>query len=334
MSEFCEQRRVWVLLGSQRGDTHQVYALAGALGWDTEIKQLSSEKISSELFLPPWPDLVISAGYWTEKSALWIKHQSGGKTKCVHLGRSKVPLKHWDLLITTAQYFLPETKNILHNGLPLHGLSWRRLSEAADAWRPRLAALTTPSFALLLGGSTFGFPYTTRFASILADTLNQKLLIAQGSLMISTSKRTPLAFVEQLVKKLKFPYYQFTWMENKQENPYTAFLALADGVFVMGDSMTMLSEATFVNKPLYIIYPRGKQLWSDLRIGLGRLLLTIGSFFVPKKNRYQYAKFHDYLIEHGLAVYWDTSFESVRRNISPVDPLAQAVTKVKKLFSK
>ena len=130
--------RVWCLLGHKAGDNTQVSALANALGWQWrpihiharpwELAAHLSLRVtlagidrrrSSEL-VPPWPDLVISAGRRNEPVARWIQSRSGGLTRLIHIGRPWAPLSTYDLIVTTPQYNLPALSNIQHNTLPLH----------------------------------------------------------------------------------------------------------------------------------------------------------------------------------------------------------------------
>ena len=42
---------------------------------------------SAATLRPPWPDLVISCGVRNEPVCRWIRAQSGGHTRYVHVGR-------------------------------------------------------------------------------------------------------------------------------------------------------------------------------------------------------------------------------------------------------
>ena len=90
---------VWCLLGRKAGDNTQVRALAAALGWPAEEKQIFARPTellvhfqsgptlagidvdASSPLTAPWPDVVISAGRRNEPVARWIRSQSGGRTR-------------------------------------------------------------------------------------------------------------------------------------------------------------------------------------------------------------------------------------------------------------
>ncbi len=142
--------KVWVLLGTERGDNGQLTSLADALGWPYETKQLvynplnrcpnlllgasliSLDRRKSSPLTAPWPDLVIAASRHSVPVALWLKKRSGGRTRLVHLMYAQAPLDWFDLLITTPQYCLPPRPNVLHNTAPLNRIAPDRLAAAAS----------------------------------------------------------------------------------------------------------------------------------------------------------------------------------------------------------
>jgi len=75
----------------------------------------------------------------------------------VHLMHTQAPWEHFDLIITTPQYRLPERPNILHNTAPLTRVDPQRLAAAVADWAPRLAHLPRPFTALLVGGNSSTF---------------------------------------------------------------------------------------------------------------------------------------------------------------------------------
>src|SRR5262249_30589576 len=147
--------KVWVLLGAKAGGNGQMTSLADALGWPYEAKQLvynplnrcpnlllgasliSLNRRKSSLLTAPWPDLVIAASRRSVPVALWIKKQSGGRTRLVHLIHTQAPLDLLDLIITTPPYCLPPRPNILHNTAPLNRIAPDRLATAASLWETR-----------------------------------------------------------------------------------------------------------------------------------------------------------------------------------------------------
>jgi mitochondrial fission protein ELM1 len=262
--------RVWLLTGHKAGDNTQVVALAGALGWAFELKRFAYqpwELLSNRLLRvtlagidrpgssplePPWPDLIITAGRRNEPVARWIRRQSGGRTRLVHLGRPWAPLDCFDLIVATPQYFLPERPNILLNDLPLHRITPAGLAEVAARWEGHFADLSRPYWSVLLGGEGGPFVFTPEQAIRLAGWLNARLGEEGGSVLVTNSARTPAATYAAFLATLRAPLSVFHWGDPTEENPYQAYLALADRLVVTSESMSMLAEASATGKPLYI----------------------------------------------------------------------------------
>jgi len=269
----------WLLTGHKAGDNTQVTALADALGWPYTVKRFryrnyelltnrllgitlaGIDRASSSELAPPWPELVITAGRRNEPVARWIRRQSGGKTRLVHVGRPWAPLDSFDLIVSTPQYFLPDQQNVLNNNLPLHGVTTSRLDEAASVWGPKLAYLPRPFVAVLIGGDSGPFVYTAEKGRCLGQLVNQLAGSSGGSLLVTGSARTSAAVTGALQQELTVPNRVYQWSEGGTANPYLGYLALADQLVVSGESMSMLAEAGFTGKPLYIYDPSDTGPW-------------------------------------------------------------------------
>ena len=270
--------RVWLLMGQKSGDNQQVLALAEALGWDHEVKRFvykpgelwsnlllgptlqGVDRRNSSVLSPPWPDLVITAGRRNEPIARWIRKQAVNQpVKLVHLGRPWAPLRCFDLVISTPQYNLPAGGNVLVNALPLHRASAARLEAAAVDWRQDLAALPRPLTALLVGGNSGPYLFDKATALRLVELCNDYLSRVGGSLVVTTSARTPSEASETLARAFAAPHRFFPWDGGRTRNPYFALLATAQAIIVTGDSTSMLAEASTTAKPVYIFgFGRGR----------------------------------------------------------------------------
>lgn len=270
MPEPDQSPRVWVLDAYRSGEKTQVRALAQGLGWPYEIKSLTYRKteIRTTLFrgcdlrgvdlpvsdplTPPWPDLVISMGMRNEPVARWVRDQSGGRTKLVFLGRLWADPKHFDLVITTPQYRVPDRPNVLRNALPLHPLTPERLEVARAHWEPKLAHLPRPYLTLNIGGPSGPYAFGVRAsARLLRDTL--ALARARGgSLLVSSSARTPPEAIAAFAAQTDVPMQFYRFRPNDPDNPYLGFLAVADEIIVTADSISMLSEAYATGKPVHM----------------------------------------------------------------------------------
>ena len=260
--------RVWLLASPRAGERTQLLALADALGCPYEIKRVVHGRLGrfagliggahvvgvdrrqSDPLAPPWPDLVLLAHRSNEPVAQWIRRQSGGRTRLVLLGRPWAPIEAFDLVVTTPQYALPEAANVLHNLLPLHGVTPQRLEAEADRWEPRLAHLPRPFVTVLVGGSSGPYVFDEAAAARLGREASRLARRLGGSVLVSTSARTKPAAVDALFAAIDVPACRHRWVAADEHNPYFGFLGLADRVIVTADSISMIAEAFATGRPV------------------------------------------------------------------------------------
>jgi mitochondrial fission protein ELM1 len=256
-------------MGHRAGDNTQVEALGEALGWPFEIQRFAYHswerlvnwpfattlagvaKERSSRLEPPWPDLVISAGRRNEPIARWIRKQAGGRVRLVHVGRPWARLEGWDLVVTTPQYRLPHLANVLHNETPLQRVTSERLAEAAARWEDRLEHLPRPYVAVLAGGPSGPYPFDGESGARLARDVNALASKSGGSALVTTSARTPREAIEALFAGIRVPAFLYRWRPDDRDNPYFAFLALADQLVVTADSVSMMAEACATGRPVF-----------------------------------------------------------------------------------
>ncbi|MFT4613927.1 MAG: mitochondrial fission protein ELM1 [Bacteroidia bacterium] len=315
------QATIWCLLGKKAGDNTQVRALAEALAvgyqekhiiarpWELlthlalKITLAGIDTAQSSALEAPWPDLVISAGRRNEPVARWIQQQSGGRTRLVHIGRPWAPLPSWDLVITTPQYFLPVSPNILHNSLPLHRVSAQHLRGEGEQLLPLIAHLPRPRIAVLMGGDSGRFVMTEQKGRQLGEWAHRLAKRAQGSLLVTDSARTPPGAGDAMQAQLQGPHLCHRWGKDGG-NPYQGLLALADAFVVTGESMSMLGEAAETGRPMYIFdMGDGSSPW--WRLGHSyrykpmshRLAMRIA----PQRMRRDVGRIQDALVNSGRA---------------------------------
>jgi len=265
---------VWLLMGNRAGDNSQVLGLGEALGWPLIEKHFEFQSYEKVVNLPwgahlrgikkerstpmaaPWPDVVISAGRKNEPIARWIRRRAlaeeSKRTRLIHVGRPWAAPPNWDLVITTPQYRLPQDPNILHNDTPLHRVTRGRLDEDAKKWAERVADLPKPLIAVLCGGNSGPYPFdrpSGERLAVAADALAQEF---GGSLLVTTSKRTLPETTEALFEGIQSPSVLYDWKPDDDDNPFFAFLGLADRVIVTADSVSMMTEACVTQRPVYL----------------------------------------------------------------------------------
>lgn len=316
-----ERITVWCLLGKKAGDNTQVLALAEELGWGYEEKHISArpwellphlclgvtlagiDRGASSPLQAPWPDLVITAGRRNEPVARWIKRQSGGRTRLVHLGRPWADFPVWDLIVTTPQYFLPGLSNVRHNTLPLHRLSPDQLEPEASALRETLGDLPRPWIAVLLGGDSGKFVFTPGKGARLGALCSRLATESGGSLLVTDSPRTPSGPGDALSQQLRAPHHYHRWGD-AGPNPYRGLLALADAFVVTGESMSMLGEAAAMGRPLFIfdLGERDGRWWARPHDwGYKPLSHRVAMRWGPPRMRRDIGRIQDALVATGRA---------------------------------
>jgi mitochondrial fission protein ELM1 len=365
------ERRVWVLVGDKTGDNAQSLSLAAALGWPTEEKRLHYrpapkrslvgrvtdahvdrfplDRERSSRLDPPWPDLVIGCGRRSVAVAWEIRRKAGPGTRLVQLGRPRADLAGFDLVITTPQYRLPERPNVLHLALPLHHPDREARARVAAEWRPRFAHLPRPWLAVLIGGSAKPFVFDVPAARRLAEQASALARAEGGSLLVSTSRRTPAEAAAAFAAAVDVPAYVHRWTAGGEPNPYAAYLELADGLVVTGDSASMLTEACSTGKRVWFfdlperrsLRLRGRQLVRRIVLApaqhpiVARLPVVNLLSEVPARGWVRYprdlTKLHDALVAANRALPLGRSFSAPPP--PPLDEMARAVARVRALFA-
>jgi mitochondrial fission protein ELM1 len=363
---------VWLLLGKGTGGNGQMKSLGAALGWPHEIKQLVYSRLSqvpnallgasvlgvdrgaSSPLAPPWPDLVIAASRRSAPVARWIKQQSGGCTRLVHLMHTQALPEPFDLILTTPQYRLLARPNVLHQAAPLVSIDPDRLAAAATEWSPRFAELPRPFTALLIGGNSSSYVLSAETAGRLARDVSAQVRAGGGSLLLTTSARTPAAAADRLFSEIDCPAYAYRWQPNATGNPYLGYLALADRFVVTVDSAALLAEACTMGKPVEVFAwpieaPRTRlkrilRAWGERsrhpldatgiprpEHGRERLYDRLVYWGLVKPPR-DFEAYHRVLQARGLITMHGTPAEPLRRQ--PLDDMAQAVAHIRRLLER
>jgi mitochondrial fission protein ELM1 len=313
--------KCWILTEQGlKGTENQCIALAQAAGFDYELKTVKlknpwkfltpfirafSPKAlapgSSEL-AAPWPDILIASGRKAIAPALWVKQQSGGKTKLVIIQSPVIKDKNFDLVIVP-QHDEYDGENVLKITGALSLVTSETLAAAKAEFGPQLEQLSTPRIAVLIGGNSRTHKITPQIARLLVMQL-KKLLQQNFSLMVTASRRTPSEIQDQLRKELIGP--QIAFYAGDGPNPYQAYLAWADAILVTEDSVSMACEAISTGKPVYIIRLSG--------------------------GSKRFKRFHDHLAAQSYAR-WFTGQVNDFAYVPPND-LKAAVAKIGDLFNK
>jgi hypothetical protein len=301
--------RVWALLGPHRGDNNQILALAEALGLPFEEKWLRYNQLRRvqpgllgatfrtvaadarrQLEGEP-PDLTISTGLRSVPVVRELRHRSGGKMRAVHLGYPRVSPSHFDLVVPTPEYPVPDAPNVVRIPFALSPLA----KEAADPGELAIIeTLPRPRRLFILGGPTL---YWELPETEIVTSLRQLMGITErqgGSVLAIGSPRTPshlLAAVKRELERAGIPRF----MAPREGSPsYRAMVQAADELYVTADSVAMIADAVNTRKPVGIV-PIAKSALGRAVMGIADRIRP-GERLRPRDLRFFWAS----LEEHGF----------------------------------
>ncbi len=256
---------VWGLVDDRTGHTGQVLGVIAKLGVPYVLKNLEYNALSR---LPtallgasmahvrsckraalegPYPPLVIAAGRRTVPVLRAIKARAPS-TKIIYLMWPEV--QHGlDLIVVPEHDNPPQGAHILKSLAPLHGVTPETLVAARAAWGPQITHLPRPYIGLCLGGSSRHGSYNA--AEWRELIMRAQALAGTGSLLITTSRRTPKEAIDLCKAVIKKPHLLHEWAVGK-DNPYFGILGLSDGIIVTGDSLSMSAEACVSGAPVFV----------------------------------------------------------------------------------
>lgn len=255
-----EIRSIWALSDGAAGNHKQAWALAQAIG----APQLQSATIAlpalDRWLAPQWrrarasgirglpgestPDLVIGCG---RRAAAVLDRLKADRPALhtVQILDPRVDPARFDLVLVP-QHDLLRGDNVLLSLGALHGIDASVLAQAKSQFAA-LEAFAAPRQVFLLGASH-------RHARWDWTLLKSALESARGcgSVLISTSRRTPAALVAR-VERWSATHGAYCYTGTQDNNPYLGLLAWADAITVSPDSVTMLSEACATDAPVFLL---------------------------------------------------------------------------------
>lgn len=271
----------WGITDGSTGMVNQVKAMAMALGVPIELKKVvirtpyvwlpnpfhamflkpfifpgMIEGSVSDHLKAPWPELIISCGRRGAIAAMGLRHYIAKQkkrfpTRFIHIQDPHVNSHNFDVVVAM-EHDRITGDNVIKTRFSLHSITPDALALAAEKFRPKFAAYPEPYIAVLLGGATHRYKFTS-FAML--DVIKSLQTLAdqtKGSLLITPSRRTGEANIAQL-RQTFADYPRVCVYDGEGENPYMGMLALAERIVVTNDSVNMMTEAQATGKPFYIL---------------------------------------------------------------------------------
>ncbi|KRG44300.1 nucleoside-diphosphate sugar epimerase [Stenotrophomonas pictorum JCM 9942] len=263
----------WTITDGRAGNVRQAVALASALRLGGQ-QRLQLEPRAPWRWLAPrllpgatggfgagfermaaaQPGLAIGCGRQAA-GALRVLGRNG--TRTVQILDPRIHPRHWDLVIT------PDHDRLRgDNVLTLLG----SLNPVTDDWlacgRAAFSSfehLPGPRTALLVGGPTDHAPWQQREIVPLFQALAAQVRAEGGSVLATTSRRTPRAVTQALLHAFD-DVPGVIWSDGGDgSNPYAGLLGWADRVVCTPDSVNLLSEACATRVPVGVLLGRRAQ---------------------------------------------------------------------------
>ena len=256
----------WTITDGRAGNVRQAVALASALRLGAHRPLVLEPRAPWKWVAPRWlpgmadgfgprfselvaspPDLAVGCGRQAA-GALRALRQRG--TTVVQILDPRLSPRHWDLVV------VPEHDRLRgENVLTLLGSlnpvndDWLALGRAAFA---EFGALPGPRTALLVGGPTGHAPWDEADMARVFEQVAAQVRAEGGSVLATTSRRTPPALVGAL-RKAFVGVPQVIWGDGGDGvNPYAGLLGWAHRVVVSPDSVNLLSEACATRVPVCV----------------------------------------------------------------------------------
>ena len=250
LSDTPRERTCFVVSDGRRGIENQALGLGEAVARLTPLKLIPVHVPRTGTLPDPGP---IAPELWIGCGRAAVR-ASEAHAKA-YPGAAMVYVQHPREAVSRFDLVVPPRHDRLRgpNVFPILGspnrITPERLEEGRHGFADRIEALRGPRAAVLIGGDSKHH----RMSQDVCDYLLERLVTVRQrgiSLMVTVSRRTPESLTAALAAR--FAGDEGVWLHTGgADNPYFAFLAAADWIFVTEDSTNMLTEAAATGKPVF-----------------------------------------------------------------------------------
>lgn len=202
---------------------------------------------------PPYPDVAIASG---RRAVPYLRKLKRLAPKCVtvFLKDPRTGTRAADIIWVPTHDKL-RGRNVIVSDTSPHHIHQDELNKRRAIPHTDLFNLPEPRLTVLLGGPSGKTRYSDADIAVLRSHL-ANLARQAGSVLISTSRRTPIEWLEQFNHLVKDRPSLVWTTESEKPNPYMEYLAAANALVVTGDSHNMVSEALSTGAPVYVFNPQ------------------------------------------------------------------------------
>lgn len=280
--------QICAISDGRAGNVRQAEAVGGALAddvttftlephlpwrWTAPRRWPGAERAYGDAFaalLDAPPAVAIGCG---RQAALATRLLRERGTKAVQILDPRLDPKHWDFVIVPEHDPL-RGPNVITTLGSLHPIDDVWLARARSEFAA-FAELPRPVNVVLLGGSSRHARFDRMAFEVLASKLEAVLARDGGSVLLTTSRRTP----KELRDVLEHRYDDtpgMVWRNSSDgPNPYAGLLAWADRIVCSPDSVNMITEACATRVPVFVFDPgrvRGRpRAFLDTLLDRGRV---------------------------------------------------------------
>lgn len=299
---MAAEPRLFAISDGRAGNARQAEALAAAIGGEVAVFRAEPNRpwrwfaprltpgyrrtlpraFGAALAGPP-PDILVGCG---RQAAFWLRalKRHCPNSFAVQILDPRVAWEEFDVIICPEHDQLAGP-NVLVTLGALHDMTAERLRQARRHFSD-LDRLPRPITSLLIGGPSPMLPLNPESIRHLLSRIEHLPGQHQGTLLVTTSRRTPKAVSAQIAAHCAaVPGTQCWSPDQPGDNPYIGFLACADRIVVTPDSVNMLSEAVAVGVPVYTLCeqePTGKFAHFHQALKARGLLHPLGTLGWPR----------------------------------------------------
>jgi mitochondrial fission protein ELM1 len=289
MKDYKKDKIAWCVTDGAAGNVSQVRGLASAMKLKYQLKTL--ELRAPWKYLPPGylqsidstiknindfrgsilPDYIITAGRKSVYLSLLFKSKLKNKVKTIHIQDPKVNPQLFDHVIAPEHDSI-NGPNVIKSVLALNHITDELLLSETEKFRDKLSFLKKPIVTLIVGGKNNNYIFDKSTVVDLSKKIDEILDNNLISLVILFSRRTDL-FIKNYIKD-KYSDIHTVWTD-EINNPYLALLSMSSCLICTCDSVSMISEAIYSKKNVYIFRLKSKKKSNRIEI-FNEKLISLG----------------------------------------------------------
>lgn len=273
-----KNKKVWLLLSEKKGGNSQIQGVANSLDAGLQEKFVTYNNL---VFLPnfirqflnlsdltedakkalqkPYPDLIISAGRREAVIACILKNKAkkeGKDIKIVNLMSPGISLiNKFDLIFLPSHDNFLKRKNIIKYSINPVKVTENKLKTEKSNWEKELSSFKRPIITLIVGGSTKDNKFTDKMADKLGELTRKAASNLNASVFYTNSRRTPKSANNIILKYINSFKNHIYDSKKDTKNPFFAYLEFADYIIITGETISMISEAIYTKKPVFVFAP-------------------------------------------------------------------------------